>query len=175
MKELWKSISGWPYEVSDKGRIRREDNKRLRRPAPNSRGYPQIMLCKGHKTSTVHKLVLEAFVGPRPKGKEANHKDGNKLNNCLENLEWVSRSENMLHAFSLNLYPPRITLGSRNPCAKLDEEDVLKIRELYHHKELSQYALARLFNVSQSSIYLIVNRKRWRHVGPFDDNSGKGA
>ncbi len=165
MREKWKSVPGWPYEISNTGRVRREENKCLLKSNPHTGGYLQVVFHnKGQiKNGVIHRLVLEAFVGPRPEGYEANHKDGNKLNNCVENLEWVSHSENMLHAFSLGLKQPMI--GSQHGRAKLDEEAVLKIRKLRRDRKHTQVELSRLFGVSTANISLIVNRKIWCHVG----------
>lgn len=75
--------------------------------AINERGYPLVYLCFDGKTKAakVHRLVAELFV-PNPQGlKEVNHKDGNKLNNCADNLEWCTRSENIRHAYAAGLRP----------------------------------------------------------------------
>lgn len=86
MTEIWKPCVGYAgYEVSNLGNVRSE--KQILSPATGSHGYLQVQLRRGN-VRTVHSLVLEAFVGPRPKGMEACHSDGNKLNVNLENLRW---------------------------------------------------------------------------------------
>ena len=69
------------------------------KPALNRHGYLDVNLSKEgkHRTFRVHKLVAEAFHGPRPLGKIVHHKDGNKLNNRADNLEWLSHHEHGLH------------------------------------------------------------------------------
>jgi hypothetical protein len=83
----------------------------------------------------IHRLVAQEFC-PNPLGrKEVNHIDGNKLNNCSHNLEWVSRSENIRHAFALGL--SKTPAGKR----KFSDEKIMKVFELrklnYKHKEIA--------------------------------------
>ncbi len=106
--ENWKSIVGWDgrYEVSDKGRVRSLCHKGKPRISPailtianDSRGYCAVSLCQDSKVTRklVHRVVLEAFVGPCPEGKECGHLNGNPLHNYLSNLAWVTKAENAAH------------------------------------------------------------------------------
>jgi hypothetical protein len=123
-EENWKPIVGYEgaYEVSDLGRVRslervvmavnrwgsstpRRVGGRLLRGTDNGRGYLCVQLCDGGQRAPqlVHRLVAEAFV-PTYEGRHfVNHKDGVKTNNAAANLEWVTRSENMLHAHETGL------------------------------------------------------------------------
>lgn len=106
--ELWSAIDGFPnYEVSNLGDVRSTNynktgmTKKLKL-IKTSGGYLTVTLSCNHvqKREKVHRLVAKAFI-PNPENKqEVNHKDGNKTNNRLDNLEWATRSENQLHAFA---------------------------------------------------------------------------
>lgn len=111
--ENWRPVPGYEgfYEVSDQGRVRtldryvrgRNDCRRLiksrvLKTPPRSSGHPHVNLRRENvgKTRTVHSLVMEAFVGPRPEGMEVCHNDGNPANNHLSNLRYGTRSENCM-------------------------------------------------------------------------------
>ncbi len=119
--ELWRCVAGfeWIYEISSNGRVRSLDrwiyhnwNKsahkikgRILKTRINNCGYEDVRLYKQGRACTkfIHRLMSEAFI-PQPPGKnETNHIDGVKLNNSLDNLEWVTHSENMLHAYNHGL------------------------------------------------------------------------
>lgn len=113
--ETWKDIKGFEgiYQISNMGRVKSfkaDPNGRIL-SIKNSKGdYLNIVLCHGNKRRSVkvHRLVAEAFI-PNPDNKpEVNHKDGNKQNNRVENLEWVTRIENQRHALAHN---PNILKG----------------------------------------------------------------
>lgn len=111
----------------------------------------------------VHRLVASAFLGPCPKNKEVNHKDGNKLNNKLENLEYASHSDNMKHAIRSGLYKPGTSIGSDHGMSVLDEKDVKKIKKLLRQGK-SKQAIADQFGVSRSTISHIKAGRTWAHV-----------
>ena len=136
----------------------------------DKRGYLRVALRKDgiERTEKVHRLVLSAFV-PQPKGKDqVNHIDGNKKNNNLNNLEWVTGKENMQHSFAMGLEKGR--KGEEHNMAKLSNEDVLTIRKLYAGgitdcgKKYSQRALAKMYGVKQSTIWGILHRVNWSHI-----------
>jgi hypothetical protein len=109
--EIWKSIPGFQhYEASNLGRIRRIETGRIMQPSM-SKGYWHTLLCENGKRSIhrLHKLVCLAFHGQRPDGYVINHKDGNKMNNLPENLEYTTPKGNTHHAiksgrFGNNIY-----------------------------------------------------------------------
>ena len=110
MEEIWKEIEGYngDYLISNFGEIISEKfnkRKRLKQCIPNNKGYLVVRLSKNKtkKTFSVHRLVTNAFI-PNPKNNpEVNHIDGNKLNNKVTNLEWVSAKENIQHAWKNSL------------------------------------------------------------------------
>lgn len=92
MIEVWSDVLGYEglYEVSDQGRVRR--NGKILKPRKNLGGYLLVSLSKNGivKTAKIHRLVASAFI-PNPQNlPEVNHKDENKTNNCLDNLEWCT-------------------------------------------------------------------------------------
>lgn len=104
--ELWRTIyDRWslatPLEVSSFGRVRRAYEQTLINQSVSTHGYPVVRLYIGGSKVTsqkTHMLVLEAFLGPRPSSRHVvNHKDGNKQNNRLSNLEWATYAENSKH------------------------------------------------------------------------------
>jgi len=119
MPELWQPVRGYEglYEVSDQGSVRSLERPITRRRKNGTsyvcvlkakrrklvlckEGYLTVMLSKDSKVKlyAVHCLVAAAFIGDRPNKFDVNHKDLDKLNNCVSNLEYVTRSENLLHA-----------------------------------------------------------------------------
>ncbi len=174
-KEIWKLVAGTrdKYAVSNYGRLKRVVSGQS--TCPNYilsqkigvRGY-----CCHSGLGITHRLVLEAFIGVCPEGKECNHKDGNKLNNRLENLEWVTRSENIKHAYKLGLKKrpsgesnPMFGVhlgGERNPRAVLTLRQVNEIRRQYVLGKVTQKILAERFDVSGSAVWNIVNNHTWR-------------
>lgn len=106
MQEIWKPIAGFEgvYEVSSLGNVR-SANGRMRKPFMIPKGYLMIDLFHNYRLTRarVNRLVAEAFI-PNPDNKtEVNHKNENKTDNRAENLEWTSKSENMIHAYRTGL------------------------------------------------------------------------
>ncbi len=176
-EETWKPIPGFEgwYSVSDAGRIRRDKGVkgcragRIRKPGEHNSGYYCIVLSKNgiHTSWLVHRLVLAAFVGPSPEGKNTNHKDGNKRNNLLSNLEYVTLSENQMHrriVLGKVENNPNPLFGEKHQNSKLTEEIVREIRRLYATGEHFQWELGERFGIAQTTVGMIVRRKAWPHV-----------
>lgn len=184
--EEWRPVVGYKghYSVSSLGRVRSEaKGKGFRRSSLimtaviNPNGRERLTLCKnGVKTfHSVHKLVAEAFLGPKPNGLVTNHRDGNKLNNRLSNLEYVTSAENEQHAVRLGLKasglrsgrytkPQSTVKGSRHWKAKLNEQDVREIKRLIAEDNLTVRQLAKQFAVDYTTIAKIKHGKAWTHV-----------
>ena len=165
MKNLRQVLGYERYFVSDEGDVFSfYKNGRVRKlnPRKNSKGYLYVNLSKDgyYKSKSVHKLVAESFLEEKCAKDVVNHKDGNKLNNKLLNLEFVSMSENSKHAFENNLASNR--KGEDCNLSKLTEKQVNEIRSLkgkFTHKEISEK-----FNISRSTIRQIMNRTLWKHI-----------
>lgn len=106
--ELWETISEkQSYEVSNYGKIRRKllNGYKYLKLFTDKDGYYRVCLCENEKRiyRSVHRLVAQAFI-PNPENKPTvNHKDGNKQNNCVDNLEWATIKENNNHALQTGL------------------------------------------------------------------------
>lgn len=159
--EIWKQVPGWPrYEVSSEGRVRNVESGKvlLQQKAPH--GYMYLALYQNSKSrpTTVHALVAEAFIGPRPYKWTVNHKNGVKHDNRPENLEYVTYSANHTHAYrQLGRY--RMS-GEKNPNAKISAQQVVEIRS----SNETQERLATLYGLSARQISAIRLRKKWKHV-----------
>ena len=105
--EIWKEIPGTngEYKISNYGKVMTAKTGRILSPAIDMNGYERVCLFKmdSRRRYKVHRLVAITFI-PNPNGKEqVNHKDGNKRNNSVDNLEWVTHKENMRHAKATGL------------------------------------------------------------------------
>lgn len=169
--ENWKPIPGYDgYEVSDLGRVRSYRVKggggpnRLRAdPRPlkqtiNGKGYPIVGPFRDgvSHVENVHKLVLLAFVGPRPDGTETRHWDGDKLNARLDNLFYDTHQVNTADNWRLDAY----LAGERHPRARLTPDDVSRIRELCANGTSHREA-ARQLHISKAQVGRIVRGESW--------------
>lgn len=106
-----------------------------------------------------HFVVATVFLERTEGQDQINHKDGNKLNNNINNLEWCTSKENIRHAWDNNLTKAR--KGSKNNWAILNEEQVLEIAELLQFKTMTGRAIAKKYNVSPQTISAIKCRHNW--------------
>lgn len=175
-REIWRSVANTEglYRVSSHGAVQSKCSChgspravwQTLRPWLRG-GYPAVKLYvgSGRQTRTVHSLVMEAFAGPRPDGLEINHMDGNRTNNYVENLEYVTHAQNVTHAAKHGL-KPRI-LGSRSPNAKLTEEDVMEIKRILNGPacdRISHSKLGSRFGVGKGAISGIATKRSWSHL-----------
>lgn len=173
--EEWRTIPDYEgLEASNLGRIRSyrwtlnrfhkemADEPRIKALRLNEKGYLDVGI--GHsKTRKAHVLIAAAFLGPS-NGLDVNHIDGDKTNNHVENLEYVTRSENLKHAFRLGLATtPFGKRGERSMRAVLTDGKVIEMRERYSNGA-SRRQLATDFGVSYYTVWDITERRSWTHI-----------
>jgi hypothetical protein len=154
--EEWRTIADYPsYEISDHGRIRRNCIGKGGQAVCLSNAGTREML-------RVHRMVLEAFVGPAPVGCVCAHNDGNPANNELSNLRWDTQKSNLAdrieHGTELR--------GARNGRVKLTEAQVLEIRRRYKRRHPVDGAnkLAAEFGVTDVAIIKAFRGENWSQV-----------
>lgn len=175
LPEVWLPVIGYEgiYEVSDQGRVRSVDRivvycdgerHRIRgvdlSPIPR-RGYLSVHLSAGNNRRKVgiHRLVCAAFLGVCPNDLEVNHKNGDKHDNRLCNLEYATASENQQHASTVL----GCWIGERNGSAKLNHESVRRIREL-RMIGMTYKGIASKIGVSSAAVGRVITGNAWAHV-----------
>jgi len=181
-KESWNAVPGCvgEYEISSRGRVKslsrvihRKDGsswktkERILVPTLAGRGYLCIAIRGTHcrRRWYLHRLVLEAFVGPCPPGMECRHLNGKRNDNRLENLAWGTPKENGLDRIRHGTVSHDHGMpGERNHKAKLTEDNVREIRKVYAAGGMSQREIGLLYSVGQDTISSIVRRGTWSHI-----------
>lgn len=176
MEEIWKDIKGYEglYQVSNLGRVksldrlRKNNSKLVTLPQKYvngtiaHNGYRRIVLSKEGKPKSypLHILVLEAFKPNSNKELyyEVNHKDGDKLNNRLDNLEWSNRSHNLRHAYSAGLIKPR--RGVDNNKCKITFEEAVAVKVLWN-KGYPNSKISEILNISETVCKNINAKNSW--------------
>ena len=184
MNEVWKSVHGNReiYAISNLGNIKTLDRVGTKGAIvrghsltahKNSSDYYRVNLNLYGKSQSffVHRLVALYFVDNPYNYEFVNHKDGNKLNNRSDNLEWCSRSENERHAWAIGLKNKNTvgTKGENHGMHKLSQKDVDYIRSVHkrYDKKFGTKPLALQFNVTPQTITNIVNYKNWCETLPY--------
>lgn len=167
-EEIWKETSIPGYFVSNLGGFRGRSGKPIKQQIHKNGYYVYAMRPEGRKgickCVKIHRLIAEAFI-PNPENKPfINHIDGNKLNNNVNNLEWCTNQENVIHAYKMGLC--KIKRGEDNHWSKLTNEQAEWIRKHYipRDKQFGSRALGRKFNISHQQILDIVNNKSYKNI-----------
>ena len=153
-----KQYKDTPYFITDDGKVFRNDIEL--KGFITKKGYRMIQIYKQKKY--IHRLVGELYLDNPDNKPQINHIDGDKLNNHVSNLEWVTNQENRDHAILNGLH----THGEDCYNSKLTKDDVKFIRDNYipKHREFSGVALSKRFGVGIAQISRIINNTRWKHL-----------
>lgn len=181
--EFWQDVTGYEglYQVSNLGRVYSLERKKTRqrgsivevmtfkpfmkKQQTKTDGYLTTGLTDQtgkKKTVSVHRLVALMFIENPENKPEVNHKNGNKTDNKVNNLEWNTPTENSQHAYDTGL--KKGAKGETNNKSVLTETDVLEIRKLYKLGGETQLTLCNKFKVSKSTIKHILKRRTWKHI-----------
>ena len=159
--EKYIKINGFVnYEVSNFGNIRNtRTNKKLKPCKFKNSDYLYVDLCLNSKKNRflIHRLVAEAFLSNTDDKEQVNHKNGDKSDNKVSNLEWNTRSENQRHSIMSGL---RTAKGIKNSQSKLNESQVLSI--FYNTKKYAE--ISKEFNISIPTISDIKRGHTWKHI-----------
>lgn len=165
----WKDVVGFEkyFQVSSTGKVFSKRTNRTLKLVVHPNGYHVFSTRLSGRNSKaiclkVHRLVADAWV-PNPFGKPVvNHMDGDKLNNSVSNLEWVTSSENTLHAVKFNLIT--FVKGEDRSDSVLDDDLVRKIRSLYVPKSFGKRKIAKLLGLNSGTVDSVIRGRTWKHV-----------
>ena len=155
-EEKWKTIHGFEnYEISSFGRVRNKETRNEIKPILGSSGYLTVRIRRHHgdyekPAINIHRAVAEAFIPGGSKELQVNHKDGNKLNNNVDNLEWCTRKENSQHAMRLGLFNPQPPDPPKRKVRIVESGEIFdSIRDC-----------AKAINVAEQHVWACLNGKR---------------
>lgn len=162
MEVEWRFVLGNKnYMVSNRGEVRNCKFDRPRKPQSANNGYVRVGIHQNGlmQPHSVHRLVLDAFVGPAPEGMECMHLNGVRSDNRLENLRWGTRKENHSHKKIHGTYQ----IGEKNPHVKWDEKTVLMVRS----SPENSIRLSRRTGIPSATIRQIRLNKTWSHLPKY--------
>lgn len=151
-----KTLSIDDYIITKDGNVINKRNGHILKAQPNGKGYLRVSI--GKHLKFVHRLVAEKYI-PNPNNlPQINHKDGNKKNNSVDNLEWISNEGNRIHAVKNGMH----LCGEKCPWAKLHKNDVIYI--LNNYPKMTIKELSSKFNVNRNTISDIIHNRTWKQL-----------
>ena len=151
LNEEWKDIQ-YGYKISNQGRVKNPQGKIL--GGSTHKDSYRFVTIKG-KQIPIHRIVAENFIENKYDKPFVNHKDGNKMNNSVDNLEWVTQQENIQHSYKNKLQPSAVKTYK----GKFTDEQRQQIKDEYNNTDISRRQLALKYNVSHTCICDIINDK----------------
>ena len=172
--EEWKPIyikgEKTKYKISNLGNIRnsKKKKKKILKTILDRYGYEQVCLFHNKKryVLTVHRLVALAFIENPDNLPHVNHIDGIKKHNSVENLEWVTVSENISHAYKNGLHD-NSARGSKHGMNKYSEDQIRHVCRLLEENVKSYKEISKITNVKNQTITDIRTRRYWTHISKF--------
>ena len=156
MSRFGRKLTFDDYEITRDGKVINKLSGETVKAQPNGKGYLRVGICG--KLRFVHRLVAIKYL-PNPENKpQVNHIDGNKTNNRVENLEWVTNKVNREHAVKNHLHAS----GDKCPWAKFSAKDVVEIRKLYPTYTVTE--IAKMYKSNRGTISDIIHWKTWKTV-----------
>lgn len=172
-KIVWREVVGYDldfsdlYEVSNLGQIRNKKNKRVRKLFPDKDGYLRVFLNKGSlngkmlgRNDSIHRIVAKAFLSNKENKPQVNHKDGDKSNNEVINLEWCTNQENRNHAIVTGLVD---NLGEKNGNSKINSEQAKEVKSLIKNG-ITLNEISEQLGVSRHIVGDISCGKTWKQL-----------
>ena len=178
MAEEWKDIQGYEgkYQVSTLGRVKSLAriiykghyqafySEKIMIAYLEKNGYLSTRLYDGNnknKKILIHRIVAQAFLSNPEKKAQVNHKNGDKTNNRIENLEWATCKENINHAIQIGIINNK---GENNAKAKLTDKDASEVKRLYLKENMKQRDIAKIFNISQTTVWSVVHGRVYSYL-----------
>lgn len=161
-----KRISGfYDYSITTDGQIWSWKTKRYLKPGRDLSGHLRVVLCNGRmNTKKVHRLVLETYVGPCPKGMMCRHLDGNPANNKLDNLCWGTNSENQKDSIKHGTHNTAGHFGEKHHNTKLTNRDRRLIIYEYMTRLFRQKTIAKNYGIDKSIVGRLVHGRMWPFI-----------
>jgi DNA-binding XRE family transcriptional regulator len=176
--EIWKQVPEYPdYEASSLGNIRsldkivpkwnapfyRKRKGKILKKSIGTNGYYYISMYKDKKQKSfkVARVIAQTFLNNPRNLPEVNHINSNRTDDRVQNLEWCNRSQNMKHAFDKGFACQK---GEKNGYSKLSKKEVIEIKRLHSIGDYKQKELAKIFNISKTTIHNVIKGKTWSHL-----------
>lgn len=154
------------YSITEEGIVfsYKYGKKKQLKLVPCTNNYLSVVLSNNgtQKRVLIHRIVAIHFIKNPNNCKEVNHKDGNILNNNIDNLEWVSPKMNMQHAVKNGLH--KAAFGINAGLSKLNDEKVVELRTKYNTGKFTTRELAKEYNMNNSVIWNAIKGKTWKHI-----------
>jgi hypothetical protein len=165
MDPIWKKIpsTNGRYEASTTGHIRNAGNQRELKPYFGHGKYLVVKVCPSKNiaiSKRIHELVTETFFGDKPESFETNHIDGDKNNNSISNLEYLSKVNHIKHGVENGF----VMRGEENPRATLTFDQVKKIKEIRSETGFGKRKISQITGIKEETIGPILRGISWRYV-----------